>query len=176
MSLQIENYRNLPFFISIFWVGFFVFSFNTYGQKEVNLNHYSPSYFDSIRLQVYNTAREFYTIEAYSLSTKDEITIDRRLKESAWWKAEHKGNLPEKEHFPLIPMSEETEFAILYDEENFISVPGVGILSPVKLFSSYQGIFGTTYYEQKQIHNDYLLSGLLSWGVFSIWPLMKSGL
>jgi hypothetical protein len=26
-----------------------------------------------------------------------------------------------------------------------------------------QGIFGTTYYEQKQIYNDYLLSGLLSW-------------
>ena len=26
-----------------------------------------------------------------------------------------------------------------------------------------QGIFGTTYYDQKQIYNDYLLSFLLSW-------------
>jgi len=107
--------------IIFFTVAFFnlgIFSFNSYAQRDMNLNHFSPSYFDSIRLQVYDTIREHYTIEAYRLSGESEIVVDGQLNETAWWKAEHKGNLLEKEPFPLIPMSEETEFAILYDEEN----------------------------------------------------------
>ncbi|HZH71249.1 MAG TPA: DUF5916 domain-containing protein, partial [Mariniphaga sp.] len=54
----------------------------------------------------------------YRLSGEDKIVVDGLLNESSWWKAEHKGNFLEKEPFPLIPMIEESEFAILYDDEN----------------------------------------------------------
>lgn len=93
-------------------------SFNSYGQREKYFQQFSTSYFDSVRVLLHDTAREHYTINAYRLSGAVEIIIDGQLNEPAWWKAEHKGNLLEKEPFPLIPMSEETEFAILYDEEN----------------------------------------------------------
>jgi hypothetical protein len=103
---------------SIFLLFLLFFSFNSFGQREMQFNHYSPAYFDSIRLLVYDTATEHYVIEAHRLSGENEIVIDGQLNEPAWWKAEHKGNLLEKEPFPLIPMSEETEFAILHDDEN----------------------------------------------------------
>jgi len=48
----------------------------------------------------------------------EEIIVDGVLNEPAWKKAEHGGGLLEKEPYPLAPMSEETEFAIFYDDEN----------------------------------------------------------
>jgi len=85
----------------------------------VDYDQFSPAYFDSIRALVNDTAKGNYTINAYRLSPSDEeIIVDGRLNEPAWKKAEHGGGLLEKEPFPLAPMSEETEFAILYDDEN----------------------------------------------------------
>ena len=104
----------LLFLISIIGI-----CFNTYGQRTVDYSQFSPAYFDSIRVMVNDTAKENYTIKAYRLSSTDEeIVIDGQLNEDAWQKAEHGGGLLEKEPFPLVPMSEETEFAILYDDEN----------------------------------------------------------
>ena len=97
----------------------FVICFNTYGQRTVASGQFSPAYFDSIRALVNDTTKENYTINAYRLSALEgEIVIDGQLNEPAWNKAMRRGGLLEKEPFPLVPMSEETEFAILYDDEN----------------------------------------------------------
>lgn len=97
----------------------FTFCFNTYGQRIVNYGQFLPAYFDSIRTLVNDTAKENYTIRAYRLPPSgEEITVDGQLNEPAWKKAERGSGLLEKEPFPLVPMSEETEFAILYDDEN----------------------------------------------------------
>jgi hypothetical protein len=112
------KFKQSSFFKSVFLLVLLVLSFNSYGQREKYFNHFSISYFDSVRLLLNDTAREYYTINAYRLSEADEIVIDGQLNEPAWWNAEHEGGLLEKEPFPLIPMSEETEFAILYDNEN----------------------------------------------------------
>ena len=76
------------------------------------------TYFDSVRALVNDTARENYIIQAYRLSESEKIIIDGHLDETAWKSAEHRGGLLEKEPFPLVKMSVETEFSILYDEEN----------------------------------------------------------
>lgn len=102
-----------------FLVTLFAVGFNAYGQRTVDYSQFSPAYFDSIRVLVNDTAKENYTLNAYRLSSLDEkIIIDGQLNEPAWGKAEHGGGLLEKEPFPLVPMSEKTEFAILYDDEN----------------------------------------------------------
>ncbi len=103
---------------SIFLLVLLFLSFSSFGQREKYFQQFSTSYFDSVRVLLHDTAKEYYTINAWRLSGADEIIIDGRLNEPAWWKAEHAGGLLEKEPFPLIPMSEETEFAILYDDEN----------------------------------------------------------
>lgn len=103
----------LSVFIYLFLVCSSVFS-----QREVHYDQFSSAYFDSVRALVNDTAKENYTISAYHLSESAEIIIDGHLNEGAWKNAEHRGGLLEKEPFPLIPMSEETEFAILYDDEN----------------------------------------------------------
>lgn len=97
---------------------FFLFSFSTNAQRVVDMNEYSQAYFDSIRVQVFDTTNINYTIHAYRLSPDDNIEIDGKLDEPAWSKAEHKSDFIEKEPYPLIPTSDETEFAILYDDEN----------------------------------------------------------
>lgn len=103
----------------LFLIFLFAIYFNTYGQRTVDYSQFSPAYFDSIRVMVNDTVKENYTIKAYRLSSVDEeIIIDGQLSEHAWQKAEHGGGLLEKEPFPLVPMSEKTEFAILYDDEN----------------------------------------------------------
>ncbi|HKJ69098.1 MAG TPA: DUF5916 domain-containing protein [bacterium] len=88
------------------------------GQRLVDYSAYSESYFDSIRATVNDTTEEHYTIQAYRLKASEQITIDGKLTESAWSNAEHEDNLLEKEPYPLVPLSEKTEFAILYDDEN----------------------------------------------------------
>ena len=103
----------LPVFIYLFTVCSSLFS-----QRVVQPDKFSTAYFDSVRALVNDTAREHYTISAYRLSESEEIVVDGHLNEDVWKSAGHRGGLLEKEPFPLIPMSVETEFAILYDEEN----------------------------------------------------------
>ena len=105
-------------FIVLLIIYLLFFSFNSLGQREQYSNRFSPAYFDSIRSLVNDTSKEYYTIKAFRLTEEEKINIDGKLTEPAWLKAERKGNLLEKEPFPLIPMSEETEFAILYDNQN----------------------------------------------------------
>ncbi len=93
-------------------------AFHVSAQQEADLSQFSATYFDSIRIMVYDTTNQNYIINAYRLSDLDEIIIDGKLNEQAWQKAEHKGNLIEKEPYPLIPMREDSEFAILYDDQN----------------------------------------------------------
>ena len=87
-------------------------------QEEVDLTAFSNAYYDSIRAMVYDTTNANYLIEAYQLSDEDKVIIDGKLDEAVWQKAQHRGHLIEKEPYPLIPMREDTEFAILIDKEN----------------------------------------------------------
>jgi hypothetical protein len=106
-------------FILFLLLIFHIIPFNySYAQRTVDYGQFSSEYFDSIRALVYDTTKEYYTINAYRLQPTDEIKVDGKLTESVWMKAEHQGGLLEKEPFPLVPMSENTEFAILYDDEN----------------------------------------------------------
>lgn len=104
-------------FLSTFLLLFMSIS-SVYGQRIVDYNSYSEAYFDSIRGTVETAEEEYYIIQAHRLKETDEITIDGTLSESAWQEAPRGSGLLEKEPYPLIPMSEETEFAILYDDEN----------------------------------------------------------
>lgn len=105
------------FFLSFFYFSLFI-SLTVSAQREVDMSRFSSAYFDSIRVMVYDTTNVNYKINAYRLNASSEIIIDGKLTEPAWQNAEHRGNLLEKEPYPLVPMSEETEFAILYDNEN----------------------------------------------------------
>ncbi len=89
-----------------------------FGQRMINYENYSEVYFDSLRAAVNDTTKENYIIQAYRLQEDNHITVDGKLTESAWTQAEHGSDLLEKEPYPLVPMSENTEFAILYDTEN----------------------------------------------------------
>ncbi len=133
------NNINIPTFTLLVFLGLFLLSGNVFAQRKVDMSQYSQAYFDSIRAQVYDTTNVYYTIQAYRLTPDDKIEIDGKLNEPAWEKAEHKTDFIEKDPYPLIPTSDETEFAILYDDENFYvgvwcwdSVPGkiVANLSP----------------------------------------------
>ncbi|NLB25320.1 MAG: carbohydrate binding family 9 domain-containing protein [Bacteroidales bacterium] len=93
-------------------------SYSSQGQRAIDYSQFSTAWFDSVRARIYDNSKEHYIINAYRLNRSDRIKIDGRLDEPAWTKAEHKGDLLEKEPFPLIPMNEQTEFAILYDDEN----------------------------------------------------------
>ena len=105
----------LPVLLSITYL---LISFSANGQRTVDYSQFSAAYFDSVRALIYDTSKEYYIINAYRLKNSDEITIDGNLKEPAWTNAERRGGLLEKEPYPLVPMSEQTEFAILYDDEN----------------------------------------------------------
>jgi hypothetical protein len=94
----------------------FLFPGPGFSQRKLQYEQFSRAYFDSIRAMVNDTTEERYRINAYRVS--EEIVIDGKLDEAAWKNAERGGGLLEKEPFPLIPMSEVTEFAILYDDEN----------------------------------------------------------
>ncbi len=133
------NNINIPTFTLLVFLGLFLLNGNVFAQRKVDMSQYSQAYFDSIRAQVYDTTNVYYTIQAYRLTPDDKIEIDGKLNEPAWEKAEHKTDFIEKDPYPLIPTSDETEFAILYDDENFYvgvwcwdSVPGkiVANLSP----------------------------------------------
>lgn len=87
-------------------------------QRTVAYEQFPTAYFDSVRAMVNDTTREHYTINAYRLSGREEIVVDGYLNEPAWKHSEHQGGFLEKEPYPLAPMSEETEFAVLYDHEN----------------------------------------------------------
>jgi len=114
-----ENIKIIIIQFGLFFLGIFTFCGKATGQRIVNYEEFPKAYFDSIRALVYDTAKENYTINAYRLSSEDEeIIIDGRLNEGPWIRADHRGGLLEKEPYPLIPMSEETEFSILYDDEN----------------------------------------------------------
>ncbi len=102
----------------LFTICLFCFNQKACGQREVDLSRYSPAYFDSIRSLVYDTTTEHFTVDAYRLAPVEKINIDGKLDEEAWYKAEHSGSFTEKEPYPLVPMSEDTEFAVLYDDEN----------------------------------------------------------
>lgn len=118
-SIPVTAGRNSGFFFSAGILFMLVlFSMKGYSQRTVDLSMYSQAYFDSIRTVVYDTTKENYVISAYRLTDTDKIAIDGKLNEPAWQLAEHKGNFLEKEPYPLIPVSEKTEFAILYDSEN----------------------------------------------------------
>ncbi len=98
--------------------GTLLFTNNTNAQRVVNMSQYSQAYYDSIRTITYDTTNVNYTIHAYELLPTDKIEIDGKLDEPAWKNAEHKGGFIEKEPYPLIPTSDDTEFAVLFDEEN----------------------------------------------------------
>lgn len=87
-------------------------------QQEVDLSKYSQAYYDSIRVLVYDSTNQNYIIDAYPLSENEEVKIDGKLDEPAWHAAQHRGGFLEKEPYPLIPLREDTEFAILYDDNN----------------------------------------------------------
>ena len=115
---KINEYGGHAFFpVLLIWLTCFLHG-TVSGQRETLFRSYSPAYFDSVRVLVNDTAREHYVIKAYRLRVDDKITIDGRLEEEAWKNADRAGGLLEKEPYPLIPMSEETEFSILYDGEN----------------------------------------------------------
>ncbi len=84
----------------------------------VKYDQIPAAYFDSVRALVNDTARENYIIRAYRLTESEKVVIDGKLDEGAWRAAQRRGNFLEKEPFPLVKMSVETEFAIMYDEEN----------------------------------------------------------
>lgn len=104
--------------LGLFFAAFFGICINASAQRIVDYDAFPKAYFDSIRSLVYDTARENYNINAYRLSPDEQIVIDGRLDEGAWGRADREGRLLEKEPYPLIPMSDETEFSILYDDEN----------------------------------------------------------
>ncbi|HZH71686.1 MAG TPA: hypothetical protein VFD91_04295, partial [Mariniphaga sp.] len=54
-------------FLFLLLILFFA-SNNTFGQREKIFRQFPESYFDSIRIQVYDTTKEHYTIKAYRLS------------------------------------------------------------------------------------------------------------
>ena len=105
-------------FLTVFLLLQLLLPQQAFSQREKFFRQFPASWFDSIRVMVNDTSREYYTIQAYRLTNNDIIHIDGKLNEPAWHKAEHRGDLLEKEPFPLIPMSEQTEFAILYDDHN----------------------------------------------------------
>ena len=121
-----QLYRKLKYFTLFFLKSgsYVIFSYllfssvNAAAQQEADLSQFSQAYFDSIRATIYDTTNVNFVINAYRLSDSEQINIDGKLDEMAWQHAEHKGNLIEKEPYPLIPMREDTEFAILYDNQN----------------------------------------------------------
>lgn len=104
-------------FLYVFTILFTVCS-SVFSQRVIPHDKYPAAYFDSVRILVNDTTKENYTIKAYRLSDSEKIVIDGHLDEAPWKNAEHRGGFLEKEPYPLIPISEKTEFAILYDEEN----------------------------------------------------------
>ena len=110
VKVQLILFLGFVYFISL--------TLEVKAQRVVDMSKYSQAYFDSIRVTVYDTTNENYTIRAYRLTSADKIVIDGKLNEPAWGKAEHKSHFIEKEPYPLVPTSDETEFAILYDDEN----------------------------------------------------------
>lgn len=96
----------------------FLSCFNTYGQRLIQIDQFSVEYYDSIRMLINDTTKENYSINAYRIVESEEIIIDGQLNESAWKNAERAGGFLESEPYQLVPMGEETEFAILYDDEN----------------------------------------------------------
>ena len=124
MNIFISKYKlrvQVIFVKHVLLILFISFSgtFSILGQRIVKYDHYPQVYFDSIRAQVNDTIKENYTIRAYQLSEfeADEIIIDGHLDEKAWSYAERRGGFLKKEPYPRIPMSDETEFAILYVSE-----------------------------------------------------------
>ena len=115
---NIVNQKKVQTLLLLLFANSFFFLFNVYSQREVDLSLFPETYYDSIRTLTYDTSNVNFTINAYRLTESDKLDVDGKLNEAAWRKAEHRGNLLEKEPYPLIPMSEETEFAILYDNEN----------------------------------------------------------
>lgn len=111
--------RNLDKIVVFFLLNILFIPSTVFGQRTVDYDQYPETYFDSIRALIYDTVQENYTISAYQLDQKSEpIIVDGKLEEEVWKKAEHRGGFLEKEPFPLVPISEKTEFAILYDKEN----------------------------------------------------------
>ncbi|QGY42218.1 hypothetical protein GM418_00665 [Maribellus comscasis] len=115
--LLIKN-KNPLIFLFFGLVGILFLPQDLLAQRVVDISQYPPEYFDSIRANVYDTTNVNYTIRAYRLSSEDKIVIDGNLDEPAWKIADRKTNFIEKDPYPLIPTSDETEFAILYDDEN----------------------------------------------------------
>jgi hypothetical protein len=113
------NYLMAVLKVSIYiFLNLFFFSANILSQRIVQYDQFSSEYFDSIRALIYYDTVEHWTINAYRLHSPDEIIIDGNLDETAWQKAERRGGFLEKEPYPLVPESEPTEFAILYDDHN----------------------------------------------------------
>ena len=104
--------------IAVLFVLTIMFSSWGFGQRFVQYDLFSAEYFDSVRAMVNDTLRENYVINAYRLAGTDDVVIDGHLDENVWQSAERCGGLLEKEPYPLAPMSEDTDFAILYDDEN----------------------------------------------------------
>ncbi len=113
-----SNFTKACFSYLLTFLMILLISTNAKAQRVVDMSQYSQAYYDSIRVQVFDTTNINYTIHAFRLTRDDNIIIDGKFNEPAWSKAEHKGDFIEKEPYPLIPTSDETEFAILYDDEN----------------------------------------------------------
>jgi hypothetical protein len=87
-------------------------------QRIIDESQYTQAYYDSIRITVSDTIEEKYVIQSFQLNKSDKITVDGRLTEAAWSQTARRGNWFEKEPYPLVPMSEPSEFAVMYDREN----------------------------------------------------------
>ena len=98
-------------------IALFLFS-NAFAQRTKRIDQYTPAYFDSIKTATVDSTMEHYRIKAYRLQAGDNISIDGKLDEPAWQLAEHQGRFVEKEPYPLVEISEKTEFSVLYDENN----------------------------------------------------------
>ncbi|MDD4109682.1 MAG: hypothetical protein PHH93_13280, partial [Prolixibacteraceae bacterium] len=88
---RINDLRNTIIPVTLLLISLLINYSGAFGQKAVNraieYSQYPETYFDSIRLTVYDTAKEYYTVKAYRLSGTQEIVIDGKLDEQAWHNA-----------------------------------------------------------------------------------------
>ncbi|NQU51242.1 MAG: carbohydrate binding family 9 domain-containing protein [Bacteroidetes bacterium] len=117
-NYNVVNLNKVKVLLLLLFMNSVLFSLNAFSQREVDISQFSAAYFDSVRTMVYDTTNVNFIINAQRLTELDEVVIDGQLNEPIWKNAEHRGSLIEKEPYPLIPMREDTEFAILYDNEN----------------------------------------------------------
>lgn len=102
-----------PVFFLMICVPVLIFS-----QEVIRGEVYTQAYYDSIRTLVNDSTNARYTVQAYRIEDHASVETDGELNEPVWQRAEHYNNFVEKDPYPLVEMSDETEFAVLYDSES----------------------------------------------------------